>query len=222
MFTIVPHLEIVSPFIRLVLEHKGEDFSIEEIKTVFDFVSTAGFQLQKIVPGQLKRNILDEDRSVTGETFQVNKICPFKVLDLEGKGHDDATGWLDQVWSLMLIQSCKKVSSADLRRNLSAEVVRSQPLEPIKLNSSGDFLHECPPLHYGCLVDHTRDHNRFTGNVGVHGIFCRGHLDCKPSNATQNVILCRSCGLRVPVPVSVKTYGELREAMFIALGPTTD
>lgn len=45
--------------------------------------------------------------------------------------------------------------------------------------------------------------------IGVHEI-CKGFIDCKPISKTHNVILCRSCRLRINIPIDVTTYGQLR------------
>ena len=45
--------------------------------------------------------------------------------------------------------------------------------------------------------------------IGVHEI-CEGFLDIKKISTTHNAIVCRSCHLRIVIPASLQTYGDLR------------
>ena len=42
----------------------------------------------------------------------------------------------------------------------------------------------------------------------VHAV-CRGWMDLKRSSRTSNVLHCRQCGLRVALPRSIETIGEM-------------
>jgi len=47
------------------------------------------------------------------------------------------------------------------------------------------------------------------GYIGNHGI-CTDFIDLKSVSTTHNVILCRSCKLRIVIPKEIETYGDLR------------
>jgi len=46
--------------------------------------------------------------------------------------------------------------------------------------------------------------------IGVHDV-CEGFVDIKEISTTHKAIICRECHLRVVVPASIQTYGQLRE-----------
>ena len=46
--------------------------------------------------------------------------------------------------------------------------------------------------------------------IGLHAV-CKGFVDAFPISESHNVLLCRHCGLRVPIPRTVETYKQLNE-----------
>lgn len=60
------------------------------------------------------------------------------------------------------------------------------------------------------LSEQFDDSEELGARVGAHAV-CEGVLSLKQVSTTHNVILCDACGLRVPIPNKVKTYGDLRE-----------
>lgn len=46
--------------------------------------------------------------------------------------------------------------------------------------------------------------------IGVHE-FCRGWIDRQRIAPLYDVVLCRACGLRLAIPNTISTYGQLRE-----------
>lgn len=48
--------------------------------------------------------------------------------------------------------------------------------------------------------------------IGVHHI-CKGFIDIRDISITHKVIICRGCALRIVIPVSVKTYKDLRKEL---------
>ena len=84
-------------------------------------------------------------------------------------------------------------------------------MEPIVLTEFGDTL-----LQRGNKTDdspispsHPLVYHSSVCRIGIHD-FCGGDLKVKKISKTHNVIFCNSCGLRVPLPQEIETYGDLR------------
>ena len=76
-------------------------------------------------------------------------------------------------------------------------------VEPIVLDkNTGEILLGYPGSEQG-------DEGELWCCIGVHEI-CRGWVDIKPISTTHQALVCRSCGMRILVPASVKTFGDLR------------
>ena len=82
--------------------------------------------------------------------------------------------------------------------NVSLENQDDHPLEPITLNGFGEKLCE----HF--VSRHRRDDEKLSDiyPIGIHAI-CDGFLDFRPVSDSHNIILCRDCGLRIPIPKSI-------------------
>jgi hypothetical protein len=78
------------------------------------------------------------------------------------------------------------------------------PLEPITLTEFGETLARYP----GSSRD-GGDHEHMRDCVGIHTC-CDGFCDLRAVSQTHNIILCRACKLRVVIPATVMTYGQLR------------
>ncbi len=178
-----------------------------ELQVLLATVHAAGFDPMKLVPEKLKGHYLDEDMRRTGETYPINRLCPFKVVNQEGGDDYSATGWLDCAVH-------RVVSGGESREQLinviRSEIERSVPLQPIQLTPEGDLLREYP--RQGYFVDHTRDSDRFESCVGIHK-HCGGWVDRRGATKTHDALLCRGCHLRVLFPKEISTYGELRQAL---------
>lgn len=189
----------------------------DEIPTLTDIVSAAGFESPKITRGKLQGSYRDED-GPTGEKYDINTLCPYKV---DGDYH--ATGWLDAMLYRVVrgIGFGKKENRDELIQAVAKEIARSNPLVPIQLTSDGDILTEYPPSIYSSyLIDHTTDDKELGYCVGVHA-YCNGWMDRTGATKTHSAIVCRQCHLRVLFPNTVKTYGELRQALTALLAKTT-
>jgi len=152
---------------------------------------------------------LEQDGSRTGEKFSINSLCPFKATYGEGdQNHFPATKWLDCAVQEVTSQATEQ---DDLITAIAVEIERSVPLEPVKLTAEGDLLREYPSPHSG-FIDHTRDDGELSSCVGLHKR-CNGWVDRRDATETHDALSCRSCNMRVLFPKSVKTYGELREAL---------
>lgn len=59
--------------------------------------------------------------------------------------------------------------------------------------------------------DHDTDKSElpFGGPIGSHEA-CKGSIVLKTSSTKYNVLLCKYCELRIVIPNTVSTYGELR------------
>ena len=86
---------------------------------------------------------------------------------------------------------------------------RNRPLKPIVLTTAGETLREHPT--FAPTGEHATDADVLYAphRVGIHDV-CGGELDILDVSATHAAILCRLCRLRVTVPKTVVTYGDLR------------
>ena len=176
---------VASQFVDLVLKHerwdKVKELADDEVRVLFAVVSAAGFEPKAVVPGKLVGHCLDEDGSRTGETYPINKLCPFKVVSQEGGDHYFATAWLDCALRYAVARATRGGENRDqLIEVIRSEIERSVPLQPIQLTPEGDMLREYPrqALAFGLeyFVDHARDDHELGSCVGVHG-YCNGWMD---------------------------------------------
>lgn len=214
-------MDVATRFVDLALKYKrGDDVKMlpaDEIQVLFETVSAAGFNPKKVMLGKLVGNYLDQDGSPTGETYPINSLCPFKVINQKGEEHYFATGWLDCALRRVVYDSMRQaVDREKLIGAMTEEIKRSVPLTPIQLTPEGDMLREYPPntvlfgLEY--FVDHTRDDRKLSCCVGVHE-YCNSWMDRMQATETHDAIVCRGCHLRVLFPKEVETYGDLRKAL---------
>ena len=76
-------------------------------------------------------------------------------------------------------------------------------IRPIILTSFGETL-----LGYQGN-DEGGDERKLNYYSLVHDV-CGGFIDIRKISTTHNAIICRLCYLRVVIPASLETYGELR------------
>ncbi len=205
---------VASRFVNLALEYewgKVKKLSDDEVQVLFATVSAAGFEPKVVIPGKLMRYHRD------GETYPINSLCPFRVVSQEDGDHYFATGWLDCALRRVVFGASRNGDDCQkLIKAVELEIERSIPLQPVQLTREGDLLREYPPqpqfsgLEY--FVDHTRDDHDLNSCVGIHE-YCNGWMDRHRGAKTLDVIVCRSCHLRVLFPKEIKTYGELRQAL---------
>ena len=169
---------------------------------MFDLVSCAGFKPSEIVEGQILEDVPDSTRK-----DPVNRSCMYKVVTGQ-RDHAFATGWLDN----MLSYGLGFYNQEGLHDKLYEQLIKSTPLDPIRLTKEGDFLIESEPkvnwrdiCPY--LVTHTKNEDKI--GMSIHG-YCHGWLDLRRTTETHNALFCRACYLRVALPLEIKTYGELR------------
>ncbi len=210
---------IAASFVELALKHKHNWMNIKElpasdVQVLFETISAAGFSPKAVVPGKLKGRYLEQDGTRTGETYPINSLCPFKVINEEGDNNYCATGWLNHILSHVVSGRAEDDKSRKrLIGEIRSEIKRSVPLEPIQLTPEGDMLKEYPPsTGSNYFVDHTRDRHELSSCVGLH-VYCNGWIDRIRAAKTHDAIVCRNCHLRVLFPKEVKTYGELRQAL---------
>ena len=202
-------------FVKLAMRYDQWDQTKEipedEIHILFATVAAAGFDPKIVIPGQLRGHFKDQDGSNTGETYPINKLCPFKVVNQENGDHFSATKWLDCALQHVISGLRNGKGSVELIDEIATEIERSIPLTPIQLTPEGDLLREYPPDRAG-FVDHTKDSRELSSCVGIHA-YCNCWMDRRRATATQDAIVCRGCSLRVLFPKEVRTYGELRKAL---------
>ena len=202
---------VATRFVDLALKHKPWDkvstLPADDVKTLLDLVSAAGFEPKEVVPGCIVIPHADEEKAV------VNNNCHFKVLDEDEKNHWQATAWLDQALRHVVLGANQKDTPREqLIEEIRIEIEKSIPLEPIQITSEGDLIGEYPPEYcgFGSLTTHSRDHN--TLGTCVHK-YCNGWVDRKRVTKTNDALVCRACHMRVLFPMEIKTFGELRQAL---------
>lgn len=197
-------------FVDLVLKHKDRWSEIiglpeNELFTLFSIMKTVGFEITEVKQGKIFGNYQDQDGN-TGEKYPINEISPFKAVN-NGDNHFPATKWLDNMFSFVIFSNGKpRGEYVQLVERVLENAKKSIHMEPILLTREGDLMREYP---YDNLFKHTNDSDKLSSCIGVHKI-CNGFMDRKSTTETHDVILCRSCHLRIPFPNTIQTYGELR------------
>ena len=216
--------DISRSFVGLAAKHDWllvVELPAEEVQILFNVVAAAGFEPKEVVPGKLVGRKREQDGSETDETYPINTLCPYKVVDQDGNDDRPATGWLDSILKSVLAILHKKFPGTwgwvDLIEAVYGEIERSIPLKPIRLTPEGDMLREYPrhreyPHLGNYFVDHTRDGHELNYSslgVGVHsrckGLVCRVNV-----TETLDALVCKVCNLRVLFTKKIKIYGELR------------
>ncbi|MFA6493247.1 MAG: hypothetical protein WCV58_03870 [Patescibacteria group bacterium] len=208
-------VDIATRFVDLALKYKRWDevkeLPTDEIQVLFEIVCAAGFEPKEVALGKLVGHYLYQDGSKTGETYPINDLCSYKVVNQEGESDFFATGWLDRTFRRVAFGVARNGEDRNkLINTISVEIERSIPLEPIQLTPDEDFL--CEILPSGYAIDHTRDDDRLGCTAGVHK-YCNSWMDRIRATKTHDAIVCRKCHLRVLFPKEVETYGELRQAL---------
>lgn len=75
------------------------------------------------------------------------------------------------------------------------------------MTKEGDYLLEYPP---SIPNHHTDDSDLANEVIGVHRV-CNGFVDRMITTLDGGVIRCRRCSLRIYVPITVITFGDLRK-----------
>jgi len=75
-------------------------------------------------------------------------------------------------------------------------------MEPILLTSFGERL-----LKYPGSQD--TDESKLSPCIGIHEI-CSSWVDVRQISDTHNAICCRCCNLRIVIPNTIETFGQLR------------
>lgn len=198
---------VATRFVDLALKHGWPavtELAPDEVRVFLDTVLAAGFEATNVVPGKLRGHYREQDGSTTGETFPVNDLCPYKVVNDEGRDNHGATGWLDTLLRYAVN------GNGDRSARIEAIVLKieeSIPLEPVQLTADGALLREYPP---SVGNRHTRDDHALDSCVGVHK-YCDGWMDRRRATEQHDALICRACHLRVVFPRTIRTYGELRE-----------
>ena len=76
--------------------------------------------------------------------------------------------------------------------------------KPIKLNEYGETLNGYPDISDERELE-------LECCVGTHGVHCRGFMDIQQVSETHQALTCRRCNFRLLLPISVRTYGDLRK-----------
>ncbi|HEC66688.1 MAG TPA: hypothetical protein ENI23_15535 [bacterium] len=82
-----------------------------------------------------------------------------------------------------------------------------QTMTPIQLTKEGDHLLEYPPSVEGW---HTEESSDLSLVLGLHDI-CMGWVDFNQTTKTHFALVCRRCKLRLVIPLTIKTFGQLRK-----------
>lgn len=211
-------------FVRSSKWRTPETVSVSDIHILFSVVQAAGFDPKLIALGKVQSSYVEQDDpNRTSKYYDINSLCPFKVVGQDDRDDRFATGWLDSLF--------RKVNYAADRINLvvrdvEQEIRRSTSFKPIQLTLEGDYLIERrnePQQrfpHDDYLIDHICDDNGIFDHRKIHA-HCGEELHIRKVTADHYAIICRTCCLRVLVPVGIKTFGELRDVMNLRHVPTT-
>ncbi len=213
--------DVATRFVDLALKHEQweeiKTLPADEMQVLFDTVFAAGFNPKEVTAGKLVGYYRDQENgSLTGETYLIKSLCPFKVVSQEDGDHYFATGWLDCAFRCVVYGSTRQNESREkLIKVIAEEIERSVPLEPIQLTPEGDLLCEYPPStltsDFEYFVNHTRDGNNLSHRgVGIH-MYCNCWMEHHRATSTHDAIVCKKCYLRVLFSREVKTYGDLRQ-----------
>lgn len=177
----------------------------EDQKILLSTVRAAGFECSLIGAGAIVRGSL-----------AINSKCPYRLLDLEGAEDIPATGWLDQLHTLVS-QRHAMIPVEEMVDVVVREMQRSIPLAPIRLTRDGVFMVESlPPIDIQqgrYFVEHKRDACKLgTPDVGLHKR-CKGIFDRHAYSDVLDTLVCRKCGTRAKLPRNIETYGDLRTLM---------
>lgn len=198
-------------FVRLVKDVKDwkelRELPPHDLQVLLELVQVAGFEALAVVPGRI-------DGSRVSESWEINPLCRFKVLRLDGEDFYFATGWLDSIVRQTDFMKSGLTQGVD---NVMKRIAESQPLTPIQLTPEGDILKELTPepdmVLHSYLVEHFRDETLISPTrIGYHQ-FCEGVFSRHRVTTRHDVLLCGKCHLRVRFPTTVNTYGELRTAL---------
>jgi hypothetical protein len=207
--------DVATRFVDLALRYsdwnkvKVEDLHGDEVSIFLETIRAAGFGDVKIIMGKLVGRERDCDGRYSGETWQINETCPYKVTSSEGVDHHPASVWLNGLMGVVKSSTQQDLNLQQIIERVQLEIERSVPLKPIQLSDVGDFLLEYPPSNTMTFPDHSKDDNKLSSCVGIHE-HCHGWVDRKRTSKTHDVLVCRSCFLRIVFPAEIKTYGELR------------
>ena len=212
--------DIAIPFINLARDYNWQKVNAlpaGEVQILFRVVSAAGFEPKEIILGKLIGHHREQGGGSTGETYPINTLCPYKVVDQDGADDLLATGWLDCALKMVITTPISTWAEEDTIEAVRREIERSIPLKPIQLTPEGDALQEIPRLREyphsgGYFVDHTRDGHELGSSAGVHD-YCNGWVMRTRATQTHDALVCKSCHLRVRFPKEIKTYGELRQVL---------
>jgi hypothetical protein len=189
----------------------------DESQILLDTVRAGGFDVQSVSPGALIHNLRDGHRELTGETLRINKLCPFIAVNQKGDNNAQATGWLDALIALVTQQGQGR-KDEELVSAVVIEIGRSIPLKPIKFpGDDGALIENSSSLQNvrgsTYFVNHARDESTLapapSSVVGFHE-YCGSAIERRKTSATHDVLICRSCLLRIVIPNKITTYGQLR------------
>jgi hypothetical protein len=192
-------------------------FDDYERKLLLDVLDAAGFEDRTLEPGVLRGHYLDQDRSRTGKTYEINTRLPFWIkgknlphtVGWRGETYDDfrSTIWLDRLWR-QISQNDQALASIGLVDLVSGEIEKERPLEPIVFDRYDDRMgvrtrqigDSSPPIRDDALLE---------SSVGVH-LHCEGDMELRHTSPEWNALVCKKCFLRIPIPSELKTLGDLR------------
>jgi len=227
--------ETVGKFVELMLKHKALfdvknvlgmsakklPLNHEERNLIFYILRLTGFSPLNLVEGFLYRpstrdchpnNPLNERRE--DFTNRINNHFPYNVVCEDADENIFATELLEEVFSIIIRNKCGKKTQKTTVDELLKFIEQSAPLKPIQLTQFADFLVEPPVYGIHNHDKHCRDeHEIKLPNVGMHK-YCRGSFEIIRTSKTFGALVCRKCSLRFDVPLSIKTYGELRERLW--------
>lgn len=191
-----------------------------DLITLLRFVGYEG--VTAVQAGVITTPERDEGGDPTGRELPANTISNLVVYDGESINRS-ATFWLNSLWGTSGPNRMVAWRSGEINQTwvdeVSASIERSIQLRPIVVSELGERLLELRDGIHGDSVYGVHSNDITKLHTCVHDI-CGGVMGVKPVSLTHQVLICRGCSLRVILPTTIKTYGDLRQ-YFAHLQPQT-
>ena len=172
--------------------------SPKRLKLTRQLVEAAGYEIVVFEPGNVHgRNITGPDES---ESYVANPITKLRVCS-----HDDNTEpsiWLEQLTSRLsgVIRHQGREAAAE---KLTESLSKPGPFKPVVISKFGETICET----FSQNLTHSGDDHSLS--LVTHMV-CQCYVDLKSVSPSHNALVCRGCHMRVVIPKSLATVGDLR------------
>lgn len=182
-----------------VIEEKIE--SEEERHAIIrTIVEMAGYDIVTFEKGTVHgREIVDVDES---RSFVANPLSELRILGLDE--NSEPSCYLEMLWRRaagLLRHPGRDEALTYLEKELTTHV---GPFKPVIVSEINEMIRAGFSQNY----THSGDGTKLKNSL-VHAI-CSSYVDFKSVSPTHNVLVCRGCHMRIPIPKEIETIGDLR------------